>query len=158
MPPLLSAVTRERSTSSGEDGVSSTSSLWMDWIPILTSTVILSLVRSNRVAGPRPAADPAPGQPGHELLRGVLRDRPVGAQPVGGADLGHSDQAHAEQVRLLVADASVLGDDLADHLRAFPARLIQPGAYRRLVTQVRLEHQAERLARAPDEVEEGGER
>src|SRR5262249_52714283 len=170
MPPLLSAVVRERSTSSGEDGVSSTSSLWMDWIPILTSTVILSLVSSNslpgrtslvggnRVAGPRPAADPPPGQPGHELFRGVLRDRPVGAQPVGGADLGHSDQAHAKQVRLLVADASVLGNDLADHLRAFPARLIQPGAHRGLVAQVRLEDQAERLAGAPDEVEEGGER
>src|SRR5215831_7875621 len=147
MPPLLSAVVRERSTSSEEEDVSSTSSLWMDWIPILTSTaVILSLVRSSGVAGPRPAADTAPGQPGHELLRGVLRDRPVGAQPVGVADLGHSDQAHAKQVRLLVADASVLGNDLADHLRAFPARLIQPRAHRGLVAQVRLEDQAERLA------------
>src|SRR5215472_14338382 len=122
MPPLLSAIARDRSTSSGEEDVSSTSSLWMDWIPILTSTaLILSLVRSNGVAGPRPAADTAPGQPGHELLGGILRDRPVGAKPVGGADLGHSNQAHAQQVRLLVADAGVLGDDLADHLRAFPA-------------------------------------
>src|SRR5689334_21486317 len=99
MPPLLSAVARERSTSSGEDGVSSTSSLWMDWIPILTSTLIPSPLVRGSLAGPRPAADPAPGQPGHELLRGVLGNRAVGAQPVRGADLGHSDQAHAQQVR-----------------------------------------------------------
>src|SRR5262252_3280365 len=108
MPPLLSAVSRERSTSSEEEGVSSTSSLVMDWIPIFTSTLVPSLVRGRWIASPRPAADPAPGEPRHELLRGILRDRPVRAEPVGGADLSHADQAHAEQVRFLVPDARVL--------------------------------------------------
>src|SRR5215831_6117310 len=131
MPPLLSAVSRERSTSSGDEGVSSTSSLRMDWIPIFTSTVILSLVRGRWIAGPRPAADPAPGEPRHELLRGILRDRAVRAEPVGRADL-----AHAEQARLLIADAGVLGDDLTDHLGAVAARFAQPGPHRGLVAQV----------------------
>src|SRR6516225_7813904 len=121
MPPLLSAVIRERSTSSGDEGVSTTNSRVMDWMPILTSTLVLSLVRGGRLAGPRPAADPPPGQPGHQLLRGILGDLAIGAQPVSGTDLGHSHQAHAQEVRFLVPDARILGDDLADHFRAVPA-------------------------------------
>src|SRR5262249_26886399 len=136
MPPLVSAVSSERSSSSGEEGVSSTSSLWTDWIPIFTSTLVLSLVRGRGIGGPWPAADPAPGQPRHQLLRGILRDLPVRAEPVGGADLGHADQAHAQQIRFLVPDAGVLGDDLADHFGAVAAGFLQPGPHRRLVAQV----------------------
>ena len=43
-----------------------------------------------------PAADAAPGQPGHQLLGGLARDVIPGAEPVPRGDLGHADQADAE--------------------------------------------------------------
>src|SRR5512135_2907497 len=116
--PSDSAWLSSRCTSSAETVVSSTSSRWMDWIPILTSTALLSS------AGTRPAADAAPGQPGHQLLGSVLGNGPVGAQPVGGADPGHADQPDAEQVRLGVAHPGVLADDLADHVGVVPHGLV----------------------------------
>src|SRR5882724_10476428 len=113
-PPSDSALARERSISSGDALVSSTSSRGIDWIPILTSTVLLSvLVLGTAGLGtaglgttglgtaglgaavftrPWPAADPPPRQPGYELLGGVLGDLMARAEPEGGTGLGHADQ------------------------------------------------------------------
>src|SRR6202035_2102348 len=108
-------------------------------MPILTSTALLcvpkplcakTLVCQNPgsrknlkswklpLARHRPAADAAPGQPGDQLLRLVLGDGPVVAEPVPRADLGHADQRHAQQLRLVLAQARILVDGLADDVRA----------------------------------------
>src|SRR6516162_5776251 len=94
-----SAASRSRSISAAVASVSTTSSRGMDWIPILTSTLLLI---SPLVGGAGPAADPAPGQAGHQLLGCLLGDRPQRAEPVPGADLGHADEADAQQMRLVV--------------------------------------------------------
>src|ERR1700750_1366814 len=79
------AAARSRSTSSAVASVSTTSSRGMDWIPILTSTVPLSvlwpfwfglvLVGFALVGSAGPAADAPPGQPRDQLLSRLLRDR-----------------------------------------------------------------------------------
>src|SRR5262249_45224702 len=112
---------------------------------------------SALLARPWPAADPPPGEPRYELLGGVLGDHLSRAEPVGGAELGHADQAHAQQVRLIVADARILPDDLADDVRAVTGRAVKPLADGGLVAKGWLEDQAKRLGGAADEIEERGE-
>src|ERR1700722_4920979 len=92
-------------------------------------------------AAERPAADPAPGEPGHQLLGFFLGDLLAGAQPVSRADLGRAHQADAEQVRGFDWDAGVFLDDVADHLRAPLPRPAQPLPHQGLVAEVGLEHQ-----------------
>src|SRR5215469_7695913 len=110
-------------------------------MPILTSTDLLSGTRV--IDRQRPATDASPGQPGDELLGGILRDLLVRAQPVPGADLGHSDKSDAEQVRLGIAYASVFADELADHVGAVVDRLVHPPADGWLVAEIGLEDQPE---------------
>src|SRR5215469_3469468 len=162
--PSASAAVRARSTSSAVVSVSTMSSRGADWIPILTSTTILSAAIPSRDAcdsparnyfmnrcarstrrhpdyrtgspGERPAADAAPGQPAQQLLRGILGDIPAGAHPVPGADVGHSDEPHPQQVRLVVLDPGVLADHPADHFRALVHRGIQPLPHGRLIAKI----------------------
>src|SRR5260221_1012689 len=108
----------------------------------------------SSAASAGPAADSSPGKPGEELLGGLLGYGAVGAEPVPGADLSHADQRHAEQVCLVVAEARVLADELADHVGAGAHGAVQPGPHLRLVAQVGLEYQPERFAGAAYEVEE----
>src|SRR6202046_2263508 len=160
-----------RSRSWAETLVSTTSSRGMFWIPILTSTMLLYSVpartlgesscypglapaRGGCSAAARQATDTTPGQPGYELLRGVLGDGAVGAEPVCRADLGHPDQADTQQMRLVVVQPRVLTDELADHVRVHARARVEPVPDGGLVAQVRLEDQAERLPGAGDEVEE----
>src|SRR5215469_6172928 len=98
-PPPVTAAARMRWTSSADEDVSTTSSRGAHCTPILTSTPLLPAA-GLASAGERPAADPAPRQPGEKLLGGVLGDRPAAAEPVPGADLCHADKRHTEQMRL----------------------------------------------------------
>src|SRR5579859_37561 len=88
------------------------------------------------LAGERPAADAAPRQPAQQLLRGILWDVLPVAHPVACADIGHADQPHAEQVRLVVPDAGILPDHLADHFGALLHRGIQPFPHGGLITKI----------------------
>src|SRR5258708_5800231 len=111
-----------------------------------------------RAFGQRPAADAAPGKAREQVLSQLLIDRALGAQPVSGTDLRHPDQSHAEQVSLVVRDAGILADELADHLGALvdgPLEALPDG---RLVAEIGLEDQPERLARTADVIEERTER
>jgi hypothetical protein len=60
-------------------------------------------------------------------------------------------------VRLVVGQAGVLADHLADHLGALPLAAFQPVPDGGLVGQVRLEHQPERLTFALHVLEVGTE-
>src|ERR1700761_3328475 len=150
-PGAASAAARSRSTSSAVASVSTTSSRGMDWMPILTSMVPLSVLWAPLWSGlvlalvgsAGPAADAAPGQPRDQLLGRVLRDRAERAQPVPRADLGHADHADRQQVRLVVRQAGVLLDHLADQVGARPVRRVKLGADGRLVGEVRLEDELE---------------
>src|SRR5260370_5766358 len=107
----------------------------------------------------RPAADAAPGQPGHELLGGLPRDAlPGGTEPVPGGDLSQAHHRHAHQVGLGVVQAGVLPDHPAAHLAALALAAFQPVPDRALVAQVRLEHQPVRLPLALHVLEVGAER
>src|ERR1700733_7539099 len=127
-------------------------------MPILISTALLSATEASPGPGGSgragPAADTAPGEPGQQLLGGVLGYRPAGTEPVPGTHLGHANQGHAQQVRLVVGQAGVFADELADHVGARTHRAVQPVPDGWLVAEIGLEHQAECLAGAADEVEE----
>src|SRR6266851_1412901 len=150
-------VRRERNVSQYAASETSASTPRAKRQPVRRERNVSQYAASETSAGARPAADAAPGQPGHQLLRGVFRDHAFGAEPVRGTDVGHADQADAEQMRLVVAHPGVLPDDLADHLRTHPHGGVEPLPDRALVAQVRLEDQAKRLAGATHEVEERGE-
>src|ERR1700753_2032858 len=137
-----SAAIRSRSTSSAVASVSTSSSRGMDCMPILTSTFLpwvgLALVRRAR-----PAADAAPGEPRDELLGRLLGDRAERAQPVTGADLGHAEEPDGEQVGLVVCQAGVLPDHLADQVGALLVGRVEPGAAGGFVGEVRFEDELE---------------
>src|SRR5437763_12160879 len=104
-------------------------------MPILTSP---SIPPAGSVLAAGPAADAAPGQPGHQLLGRLARDVIPGAEPVPRGDLGHADQADAQQVRLVGGEPGILPDRPAHHLGALALDLLEPVAYGGLVAQVRL--------------------
>jgi len=86
-----------------------------------------------------PAADAAPGQPGDKLLGGFPWDGTDRAEPVPGAHLGHAEQPDGEQVRLVIGEARIFLDHLADQVSAPTVGRIQPLAHRGLAGQVGLE-------------------
>src|SRR5438045_8556420 len=96
-----------------------------------------------------PAADAAPGQPGHQLLGSFTRDWIPGAGAVPRGALGHADQADAQQVRLVTGEPGVLPDRPAHRFGALALDFLEALTNGGLVAQVRLEHQPVGLALAP---------
>src|SRR3954469_23844526 len=112
----------------------------------------------RRLAGPREPADTAPGQPGQQRDGAVLVDGARAGHPVSGADLGQPGQPDREQPRLVLLGAGVFRDRRGDRGGALAQRTLDPFADGRLVAQVALEDEPERLAVARDEAEVRGQR
>ena len=111
--------------------VSTTSSRGMDWMPILTSTADLLCARPGHglcaVSGFLSVVRGQPLMPRQASRATSCSAASLGmassrAQPVPGADLGHAQQPDGQQVGLVVGQAGVLLDHLADQVGAHPVR------------------------------------
>src|SRR5262252_443352 len=142
--------------------LSSTSSRGAYCTPILTSTndpppkcrIQVCRLTDGRVAAlQREARDPTPRQLVNQCLRLRLWHLPPVGEPEPRSDLGRPAQAGREQLRPLPSQPGVGHDRLSDRLEAAPLDPLEPRPDGRVVAQVRLEDQAERLALVVDEVE-----
>src|SRR2546421_3830780 len=160
------------STSAGVCALSSTSSRDANCTPILTSTCSSSAVGTRvryrctpprlvdrrdgsrvRLAMQREAGDAPPRQGGEEPFGVLLGYLAAAGEPeLGGRDRG-TDEPGGEQLGGGAADPGVPHDRLGDRVDAQALHPVDPFPYRRLVAQVALQYEPERLALVADELE-----